>query len=57
MNLLKNILALFLLLGLYAPSYAAVNDIKSTSCAVFNEEGGKDGEKKEDDEEEEPDCE
>jgi hypothetical protein len=58
MNLLKKSLILLVLIGFYAPSYAAVDDIELASCGVYSdadEKGDKKDDKKED--EEEPDCE
>ncbi len=62
MNLLIKIIPLLLLIGICAPSYAAVNDVEIITCAVYNEseEGGdkkEDGDKETEEEEEEPDCE
>jgi len=50
-----NLLALLLLAGIYAPSFAAVSDVEMVSCSIFSEDDKKEGDKKE--EEEEPDCE
>ncbi len=65
MNLLIKLIPLLLLIGVCAPSYAAVNDVELISCAVYNEseeESEGDGDKKTEggekgEEEEEPDCE
>lgn len=57
MNLLNKLMALLLLIGLYAPSYAAVNDVDLMTCSVYSDDK-KEGDKKEGErEEEEPDCE
>ena len=62
MNLLNKLIALLLLFGFYAPSYAAVDGVELITCSVHsdNEKEGekKDGKKgeKEEEEEEEPDC-
>ena len=55
MAFLKNIMVLLLMLGVSAPTYAAVFDVDRSSCVVSNDKKTDDGEKKE--EEEEPDCE
>jgi len=59
MNLLIKIIPLLLLIGICAPSYAAVNDVEFISCATYNEsdEAGDKKEEGEEEEEEEPDCE
>jgi len=59
MNLLIKIIPLLLLIGICAPSYAAVNDVEIITCAVYNEseDGGDKKEDGEEEEEEEPDCE
>ncbi len=60
MNLLNKLIALLLLIGLYAPSYAAVNDVDLVTCSVYSDdkkEGDKKGGKEGGKEEEEPDCE
>ncbi len=51
MNLLKKVIALLLLVGFYAPSYAAVDGVELITCSVYSDDV-KEGEK----EEEEPDC-
>ena len=60
MNLLIKLMPLLLLSGIYAPSYAAVDDVEFISCSVYSE-SDEDGDKKTGDdektEEEEPDCE
>lgn len=61
MNQLIKLIPFLLLMGIYAPSYASVNDVELITCAVFSdseEEGDKkpEGDKK-GEEEEEPDCE
>ncbi len=56
MNLLNKLIALLLLVGFYAPSYAAVDDVDLITCSVYSDDE-KEGEKKgEKEEEEEPDC-
>lgn len=60
MNLLIKITPLLLLIGICAPSYAAVNDVEIITCAVYNESEEGEDEKEDGDketEEEEPDCE
>ncbi len=57
MNFLKNLFVFLLMLGICAPTYAAVGDIGPDSCGVYNDGDKKDGDKKEGEEEEEPDCE
>ena len=60
MNLINKLIALLLLIGLYAPSYAAVNDVDLVTCSVYSDdkkEGDKKGGKEGGKEEEEPDCE
>ena len=60
MNLLNKLIAFLLLVGFYAPSYAAVDDIDLIACSVYSNDE-KEGEKKDGKEggkeEEEPDCE
>lgn len=59
MSLLNKLVFLLFLVGLYGPSYAAVDGAEFSACSVFSEaEEGK-GDKKDGDkkEEEEPDCE
>ena len=59
MSLLKKLVFLLFLVGLYVPSYAAVDSAEYSVCSVFSEaEEGK-GDKKDGDKsgEEEPDCE
>ena len=58
MNLLNKLIALLLLIGFYAPSYAAVDGIELITCCVYSDDE-KEGEKKDEkeEEEEEPDCE
>jgi hypothetical protein len=57
MNLLNKLIALLLLIGFYAPSYAAVDGIELITCCVYSDDE-KEGEKKDEkeEEEEEPDC-
>lgn len=55
MNLLNKLIALLLLIGFYAPSYAAVDGIELITCCVYSDDE-KEGEKKDEKEEEEPDC-
>ena len=63
MNRLNKLLAILLLAGFSASSYAAIENIELVSCGILFNENGSDSEKKEDDkkqggkEEEEPDCE
>ena len=62
MNLLNKLIALLLLIGFYAPTYAAVDGVELITCSVYSDdekEGEKKGEKEEEEEEEEeePDCE
>jgi hypothetical protein len=60
MNLLNKLIALLLLIGFYAPSYAAVDGIELITCCVYSDdekEGEKKDEKEDEKEEEEPDCE
>ena len=64
MNLLNKLIVLLLLIGFYAPSYAAVDGIELITCCVYSDdekEGEKEDEtkdeKKGETEEEEPDCE
>lgn len=58
MKSMKNLFVLLLVLGLYTPSYAAPGDFGVTTCGIFNEDNGNDGDKEEGgEEEEEPDCE
>ena len=56
MYLLIKLIPLLLLIGICAPSYAAVNNVEPGSCVVYNDS---DGDKKTEgeEEEEEPDCE
>lgn len=57
MNLLNKLIALLLLIGFYAPTYAAVDGVELITCSVYSDDE-KEGEKKGDkEEEEEPDCE
>jgi hypothetical protein len=59
MNLLNKLIVLLLMTGLYAPSFAAVDDVELISCSVYSD-SEKNGDKKDDkktEEEEEPDCE
>ncbi len=59
MNLLNKLIALLLLIGFYAPTYAAVDGVELITCSVYSDdekEGEKKGEKEEEEEEEEPDC-
>jgi len=60
MNQLNKLITLLLLLGVYAPSYAAVSSIDLGNCSVYSdddkEDEGKDN-KEDGKEEEEPDCE
>jgi hypothetical protein len=61
MNLLIKLIALLLLIGFYAPTYAAVDGVELITCSVYSDDE-KEGEKKggkeeEEEEEEEPDCE
>lgn len=55
MNLLYKLIALLLLIGFYAPSYAAVDGSELITCCVYSDDE-KEGEKKDEKEEEEPDC-
>ena len=56
MNLLNKLIALLLLIGFYAPTYAAVDGVELITCSVYSDDE-KEGEKKgEKEEEEEPDC-
>ena len=57
MNLLNKLIALLLLIGFYAPSFAAVDGIELITCCVYSDDE-KEGEKKDEkeEEEEEPDC-
>lgn len=57
MNLLYKLIALLLLIGFYAPSYAAVDGSELITCCVYSDDE-KEGEKKDEkeEEEEEPDC-
>ncbi len=55
MNLLKKVIALLLLVGFYAPSYASVDGVELITCSVYSDDV-KEGEKEEEEEEEEPDC-
>ena len=55
MNLLNKLIVLLLLIGCYAPSYAAVDGIELITCCVYSDDE-KEGEKKDEKEEEEPDC-
>lgn len=61
MNLLIKLISFLLLIGIYAPSYAAVNDVEFISCVMYNEaeddKKTEDGKGDEETEEEEPDCE
>lgn len=66
MNLLIKLMPLLLLLGICAPSYAAVSGVESISCTVYSasEENGEEkaGDDKKTDEDKktgdvEPDCE
>ena len=57
MNLLNKLIALLLLAGIYAPSYAAVDGVELLNCSVYSDDK-KEGEKKDGKkDEEEPDCE
>ncbi|MDX2505784.1 MAG: hypothetical protein QNL62_15085 [Gammaproteobacteria bacterium] len=54
MNLLNKLITILLLIGFYAPSYAAVDGVELTTCSVFSDDEKEDEKKGE--EEEEPDC-
>jgi len=59
MKLLIKLIPFLILIGIYGPSYAAVNDVEFISCATYSEsdEAGDKKEEGEEEEEEEPDCE
>jgi len=54
MNLLNKIIVLMMLIGFYAPVYAAVESIEGFACEVYSADES-DGDDVDDDEE--PDCE
>ncbi len=52
MNLLKTLIIFLFLIGINAPSYAAVDDVELATCGFYS-----DSEDKGEEGEEEPDCE
>ena len=57
MKLLIKLIPFLLLIGIYGPSYAAVNDVEFISCSTFSQSDEEGDKKTEEEEEEEPDCE